>query len=61
MLCSLDIKKNPFRPNEDNEELLGLGVPYLSAIRAFMYLVNCTKPNITFAVNLLARHSSTPR
>ena len=25
-----------------------------------MYLVNCTRPNIAFAVNLLARHSANP-
>jgi hypothetical protein len=25
-----------------------------------MYLTNCTRPNIVFAVNLLARYSATP-
>jgi hypothetical protein len=25
-----------------------------------MYLANCTRPDIAFAVNLLARHSATP-
>ena len=25
-----------------------------------MYLANCTRPDIAFAVNLLARHSSAP-
>ena len=29
---SLDVKKNPFRPCEKNEELLGLAVPYLNDI-----------------------------
>lgn len=57
---SLDVKKDVFRPREDNEELLGPEVPYLSAIGALMFLANCTRPDIAFSVNLLARHSSAP-
>ena len=57
---SLDIKKDPFRPQEDDEETLGLEEPYLSAIGALMYLANYTLPNIAFAVNLLARYSFAP-
>ena len=57
---SLDVKNDPFRPCEKDEELLGPEVPYLSAIGAFMYLVNCTCPNIAFSVNLLARYNSAP-
>ena len=60
IIRSLDVKKNPFRPREDNEEVLGPEVPYLSAIGALMYLPNCTCPDIAFAVNLLARYSSEP-
>ncbi|KAL0553874.1 hypothetical protein IC582_007778 [Cucumis melo] len=45
---------------EDNEELLGPEVPYLSAIGALMYLANNTRPDIAFSVNLLARYSSSP-
>ena len=37
---SLDVKNDPFRPQEDNEETLGLEIPYLSAIVALMYLAN---------------------
>jgi hypothetical protein len=39
---SLDVKKNSFRPREDNKELLGPEVQYLSAIDVLMYLVNNT-------------------
>jgi len=42
-----------------SEEILGPHYSYLSAIGA-LYLVNCTRPNIAFAVNLLARHSAAP-
>ena len=37
---SLEVNKDPFRPKEENEELLGPEVPYLSAIGALMYLAN---------------------
>ncbi|KAL4016718.1 hypothetical protein IC575_024375 [Cucumis melo] len=57
---SLDVKKEIFRPREDNEELLGPEVPYLSAIGALMYLANNIRPDIAFSVNLLARYSSSP-
>ena len=57
---SLDAQKDPFRPCEDNEEILGSEIPYLSAIGALMYLANCTRPDIAFSVNLLARYSSAP-
>ena len=48
---SLDVKKDPFQPQEDDEETLGPKVPYLSAIGALMYLANCTRLDIAFAVN----------
>ena len=57
---SLEADKDPFRPKEEDEEVLGPEVPYLSAIGALMYLANCTRPDIAFAVNLLARYSSAP-
>ena len=57
---SIDIKKGPFRPREEKEEILGPHVPYLSAVGALMYLANSTRPDITFVVNLLARHSAAP-
>ena len=57
---SLEVDKDPFRPKEENEKLLRPEVPFLSAIGALMYLENCTRPDIAFSVNLLARYSSTP-
>ncbi|KAL6521280.1 hypothetical protein OROGR_017849 [Orobanche gracilis] len=57
---SLEKNKDPFRPKEKGEELLDREVSYLSVIGALMYLANCTRPDIEFSVNLLARHSSAP-
>ena len=55
-----EVNKDPFCLKEENEELFGPEVPYLSAIGALMYLANCTRPNIAFSINLLARYSSAP-
>ena len=60
VVCSLDIKKDPFRPKEDDEPVIGPEVPYLSAVGALLYLAQCTRPYINFSVNLLARYSSAP-
>ena len=57
---SLEVNKDSFRPKEENEELFGLEVPYLSAIGALIYLVNCTRPDKAFSVNLLARYNFAP-
>ena len=57
---SLKVTKDPFLPKEENEELLGPEIPYLSAIGALMYLENYTQLDIAFSVNLLARYSSAP-
>jgi hypothetical protein len=53
---SLEMDKDLFRLRSDDRKPLGPGVPYLSAIGALMYVANCTRPDIAFAVNLLARH-----
>ena len=42
----------------ENKKVLGLEVPYLSAIGALLYLTQCTRPDIAFSVNLLARYNS---
>ncbi|XP_049364619.1 secreted RxLR effector protein 161-like [Solanum verrucosum] len=55
---TLDINKDPFRPQEKDEEILGDETPYLSAIGALMYLSNNTRLDICFAISLLARFSS---
>ena len=60
VIRSLDVKKNPFRPCEKDEELLGPKVPYISAIGALIYLANCTCLDIAFSVNLLAKYSFAP-
>jgi hypothetical protein len=57
---SLDVKKDPYRPRENNEKALGPEIPYLSAIGALMYLANNTRPDIVFSINVLARYSSDP-
>ncbi|KAM1192141.1 hypothetical protein ACFX2G_012750 [Malus domestica] len=57
---TLDAKRDPFRSKEDDEEILEPEVPYLSAIGALLYLAQCTRPDISFAVNLLARYSNAP-
>ncbi|XP_070665161.1 secreted RxLR effector protein 161-like [Malus domestica] len=57
---TLDAKRDPFRPKEDEEEILEPEVPYLSAIGALLYLAQCTRPDISFAMNLLARYSNAP-
>ena len=60
VIRSLNIEIDSFRPCEENEKILDSEFPYLSAIGALMYLANCTRPNISFAVNLLARFNSAP-
>ena len=52
---SLEVNKDPFRPKEENEKLLGPEVPYLSAIGALMYLANCTRLDIAFFSELACK------
>lgn len=53
---SLD--SNPFYPKEDDDQVLSPDVPYLNTTNALMCLAQCTRLNITFSINLLARFSS---
>ena len=57
---SLEIEKDPFRPRDIREKMLGTEIPYLSVIGTLMYLANCTRPDIAFAVNILVKHSANP-
>ncbi|WZZ32928.1 hypothetical protein YC2023_016329 [Brassica napus] len=57
---SLNVENDQFRPPGEKKEILGLEVQYLNAIGALMYLANCTRPDVSFTVNLLARFSSSP-
>lgn len=57
---SLDVDKNPFRPEEKDEKLLGPEIPFLSIIRTIIYLAKYTLPDVGFVVNSLARYSSLP-
>ncbi|XP_070667497.1 secreted RxLR effector protein 161-like [Malus domestica] len=57
---TLNAKRYPLHPNEDEEEILEPELPYLSAIGALLYLAQCTRPDISFAVNLLARYNNAP-
>jgi hypothetical protein len=55
---TLEKNKDPFRPKEEGEEVLGQ--EYLSVIGALMYRVNNIIPDIVFIVNYLARHNTAP-
>ena len=57
---SLEPHKDLFRPKEPDEEIFGTEVPYLNTIGALMYLAQCTRLDIAFAVNLLACYSFEP-
>lgn len=57
---SLDPIKDMFRKRTENEDILGPKKPYLSAIGSLMYLANQKRPDISFAISLLARHSAQP-
>ena len=49
-----------FKLQDDNEELLSPKVSYLNPIVVLMYLVNNSRPDIGFSLNLLAKFSSSP-
>ncbi|GJW66263.1 retrovirus-related pol polyprotein from transposon TNT 1-94 [Tanacetum coccineum] len=57
---TLDVKNDPFRPPDVDEEILDPEVPYLSAIGALMFLASHTRPDIIFSLHLLARYISCP-
>ena len=50
---SLEVENDLLCLKEDNEELLGLEVPYYSVSGVLMNLANYTRPNIAVLVNYL--------
>jgi hypothetical protein len=60
IVCVLEKNKDPFKPREEGEEVLGQEYPYLSDISALIYLANNTRPDIAFVVNYLIRHNAAP-
>jgi hypothetical protein len=52
--------KDPFKPREEGEEVLGQEYPYLSTIGVLMYLANNIRSDIAFTVNCLVRHNTAP-
>jgi hypothetical protein len=48
VIQSLDMNKDQFRPKDEDKELLGPEVPYVSVIGALMYVANCTRSDIAF-------------
>ena len=54
---SLSKEQSPKTPEERNRMSK---VPYLSAVGALMYLATCTRPDIAYAVGVLARFNSDP-
>jgi hypothetical protein len=60
IIRALEKYKDPFKPREEGEDVLGQEYTYLSVIGALMYLANNTRLNIAFIVNCLARHNVAP-
>ena len=58
---SLKPESDIFGPRRDNEKSLDVEkYPYQEAIGALLYLANCSRPDISFAVSVLSRCSSHP-
>jgi hypothetical protein len=49
-----------YGPRKEGESVLDDSTPYFSAIGALMWLATRTRPDIAFAVNVLARYTSNP-
>ena len=57
---TLHPESDVYGPRRDSEDVLPSNYPYREAIGALMYLTNCSRPDIAFATNLLARFSQDP-
>ena len=51
--------EDPYTPTSEEEEVDKPG--YLAAVGALLYLATFTRPDISFAVSVLAHHSHKPR
>ena len=57
---SFNVEKDPFRSCENDEEVYGPEIPYLSIIEALIYIANCNRPDIVFVINVLVGFNSYP-
>jgi hypothetical protein len=57
---SLRPESDMFGPRRGSEKVLEDQYPYKEAIGALLYLANCSRPDIAFAVSVLARASNEP-
>ena len=57
---SLTPESDVFGPRMKDEDKLGDGYPYREIIGALLYLANGSRPDISFAVSVLARYTSEP-
>ena len=48
---------DPYAPCKEEEEEFHNKTQYLATVGALLYLLTYTRPDISFAVNVLARHS----
>ena len=48
---------DPYAPYKEEEEEFHNKTQYLAAVEALLYLSTYTRSNISFAVNVLARHN----
>ena len=56
--CKMDVKQCPRRENEKVEMRK---VPYASVVGSLMYVMVCTRPDITFVGGAVSRYMSNPR
>jgi hypothetical protein len=57
---NLKPESDVYGPRHGSEEVLSEKYPFREAIGGLMYLANCSRPDIAFAVSVLARYSSEP-
>lgn len=54
------VENDYYRPTSKNEKTLPSTVPFRQALGSLAYLANCTRPDICFHVNLIARNAHNP-